>query len=112
MLRYYPAPPESAFTLDDDHSAQALARQQHETLRLRGSCTPGQTNVLRLLVQRVAAAPTAIFLDGQPAPANAFTFDSVRHELEVRLLLQASGTVSLRGLQLLAPPPPPPSPER
>ena len=60
--------------------------------------------MLRLLVQRVAAAPTAIFLDGQPAPANAFTFDSVRHELEVRLLLQASGTVSLRGLQLLAAP--------
>ena len=124
LLRYYPDPdtPESAFTLydDDGHSAQALARQQYETLSLRGSFTPGQTNVLlrrrgtypgqperrllRLLVQRVAAAPTAVFLDGQPAPAGAFSFDSVRHEFEVRLLVRTNGTVSLRGLHLLAAP--------
>jgi oligosaccharide 4-alpha-D-glucosyltransferase len=121
LLRYYPDPasPESEFTMydDDGHSAQALAQHQYETLTMRGFCTPPQTDIilssngeypgqpvfrlLRLLVQRVAAPPTAIYLDGQLAPAEGFTFDPVKHELEVHFLMNAGVAVSLRGLKLL-----------
>ena len=131
LLRYYPDPdmPESAFTMydDDGHSAQALANRQYETLTMRGFCTPGQTDVLlssdggysgqppfrllRLLVQRVAAPPTAIYLDGQRAPAEASSYNPVTHELEVHFLMNAGTAVSLRGLAILSAPAPGAAPE-
>ena len=131
LLRYYPDPAsaKSEFTMYDDngHSAQALARRQYETLTMRGFCTPLQTDVilsrngqysgqpvfrlLRLLVQRVAAPPLAVYLDNQPAPAEAFSFDPVRHELEIHFLMKASMAVSLRGLQILTAPAPSCNPE-
>ncbi|WP_210518611.1 TIM-barrel domain-containing protein [Hymenobacter terricola] len=121
LLRYYPDPatPESEFTMydDDGHSAQALARHQYETLTMRGFCTPKQTDVilssngdypgqpafrlLRLLVQRVAAPPTAVYLDNQLAPAEGYAYDPVKHELEVHFLMNAGVAVSIRGLRLL-----------
>ncbi|GAB2691725.1 hypothetical protein GCM10011495_00630 [Hymenobacter frigidus] len=121
LLRYYPDSKvsESEFTLydDDGHTAQALARRHYETLTARGFCTPTQTNVilssngkypgqpvfrlLRLLVQRVAAPPTAVYLDNQLAPAEGYTYDPVKHELEVHFLMNAGVAVSIRGLQLL-----------
>ena len=121
LLRYYPDPtsPESEFTLydDDGHSAQALARREFERLTLRGFCTPRQTDVLlsssgqypgqpafrfvRLLVQRVAAPPTGILFDEQPVPAEGYSYNSARHELEIHFLMHAGVAVSIRGLQLL-----------
>ena len=121
MLRYYPDSnvSESEFTLydDDGHTAQALARRHYETLTARGFCTPTQTDVilssngaypgqpvfrlLRLLVQRVAAPPTAVYLDNQLAPAEGYAYDPIRHELEVHFLMNAGVAVSIRGLQLL-----------
>ncbi|MFD2721765.1 TIM-barrel domain-containing protein [Hymenobacter monticola] len=121
LLRYYPDPSasESEFTMydDDGHSAQALARRQYETLTMRGFCTPEQTDVLlsshgeypgqpvfrylRLLVQRVAAPPTAIFFDEKPVPAEGYAYDPVKHELEVHFLMNAGVAVSMRGLRIL-----------
>jgi alpha-glucosidase (family GH31 glycosyl hydrolase) len=121
LLRYYPDSnvSESEFTLydDDGHTAQALARRHYETLTARGFCTPTQTDVilssngeypgqpvfrlLRLLVQRVAAPPTAVYLDNKLAPAEGYTYDPIRHELEVHFLMNAGVAVSIRGLQLL-----------
>jgi alpha-glucosidase (family GH31 glycosyl hydrolase) len=121
LLRYYPDPsaPESEFTMydDDGHSAKALARHQYETLTARGFCTPAQTDVilssngeypgqpafrfLRLLVQRVAAPPTAIYFDEKPVPAEGYSYDPVKHELEVHFLMNAGVAVRLSGLQIL-----------
>jgi alpha-glucosidase (family GH31 glycosyl hydrolase) len=126
LLRYYPDPEqsESAFTLydDDGHSARALAEQQFALLTLTGRHTTAQTDVVftsnggrypgqpaqrtvQLLVQRVAAAPTAVLLAGQPLAADAVAYDPVRHELRVRFSLPApAATLSLRGLRLLTAP--------
>ncbi|MBF9238107.1 DUF5110 domain-containing protein [Hymenobacter sp. BT683] len=124
LLRYYPDPstPQSEFTMydDDGHSARALAQKQFETLTMRGTHTAGQTDVVlscqgsyagqpasrlvRLLVQRVAAPPTAIYLDKEQAAADISSYDPVRHELEVRFRIKAGATVSLRGLKLIAEP--------
>jgi hypothetical protein len=121
LLRYYPDPsaPESEFTMydDDGHSAKALARHQYETLTARGFCTPAQTDVilssngeyagqpafrfLRLLVQRVAAPPTAIYFDEKLVPAEGFSYDPVKHELEVHFLMNAGVAVRLSGLKIL-----------
>jgi oligosaccharide 4-alpha-D-glucosyltransferase len=126
LLRYYPDPrvSESEFTMydDDGHSAQALARQQYETLTMRGFYGRQQTDVvlssdggypaqpvfrlLRLLVQRVAAPPAQVLLDGQPAPAEAWTYDAARRELEIHFLMNAGTAVSIRGLQLSTRPAP------
>ena len=124
LLRYYPDPrqADSEFTMydDDGHSAQALARHQYELLDLRGFYSPHQTDIilssaggypgqpvfrlLRLLVQRVAAPPTAVLLDGQVAPAEAYTYRPATHELEVHFLMNAGVVVSLQGLKLLTAP--------
>jgi alpha-glucosidase (family GH31 glycosyl hydrolase) len=121
LLRYYPDPSasESEFTMydDDGHSAKALARHQYETLTARGYCTPAQTDVilssngeypgqpafrfLRLLVQRVAAPPTAIYFDERPVPAEGYSYDAVKHELEVHFLMNAGVSVRLSGLKIL-----------
>ncbi|MDQ2769222.1 MAG: hypothetical protein M3Y54_01815, partial [Bacteroidota bacterium] len=131
LVRYYPDPssPESEFTLydDDGHSAQALARREFERLTMRGFCTPRQTDVLlsssgaypgqpafrfvRLLVQRVAAPPTGILFDEQPVPAEGYSYDPARHELEIHFLMHAGVAVSIRGLELLAAPAGLPTPE-
>ena len=124
LLRYYPDPrqADSEFTMydDDGHSAQALTRHQYELLGLRGFYSPQQTDViltstgeypgqpafrlLRLLVQRVAAPPTAVLLDGVRAPAEAYTYRPATHELEVHFLMNAGVAVSLQGLKLLTAP--------
>ena len=124
LLRYYPDPQvsQSEFTMydDDGHSAQALARRQYETFTARGFTSPQQTDILlssageypgqpvfrllRLLVQRVAAPPTAVLLDGVVAPAEGWNFNPRTHELEVHFLMNAGTAVSLRGLRLLTAP--------
>ena len=120
LLRYYPDPQasQSDFTLydDDGRSAQALARHQYETFTMRGFYSAQQTDVvlssageypgqpvfrlLRLLVQRVAAPPTAVLLDGEVAPAEGWTFDPKTHVLEVHFLMNAGTAVSLKGLKI------------
>jgi len=124
LLRYYPDPQtsESEFTMydDDGHSAQALAKREYETLTMRGFCSPTQTDVIlssnggypgqpvfrlvRLLVQRVAAAPTAIELDAQPVPAEAYSYNPATRELELHFLMNAGTVVSLKNLRILTTP--------
>jgi hypothetical protein len=133
LLRYYPDPehPESAFTLydDDGHSARALAERQFALLTLTGRHTAAQTDVVfasngghypgqptrravQLLVQRVAAAPTAVSLAGQPLATDAVAYDPTRHELRVRFNLSAPvATLTMRGLRLLTAPAPNADPE-
>jgi hypothetical protein len=65
-----------------------------------------------LLVQRVAAPPTAIYLDGQPAPAEAVSYNASKQELALRFLLKKEAAVSLRGLKLLTEPVTGQDPER
>jgi oligosaccharide 4-alpha-D-glucosyltransferase len=120
LVRYYPDPRvgESEFTLyeDDGHSAQALAKKEFETLTMRGFWGRNQTDVLlssdgeypgqpvfrllKLLVQRVAAPPTAVFLDGQLAPAEGWTYNAERRELDIHFLMNAGTAVSIRGLKI------------
>jgi len=120
LLRYYPDPRvgESEFTMyeDDGHSAQALVKKEFETLTLRGFWGRDQTDVLlssdgdypgqpvfrlvKLLVQRVAAPPTAVFLDGQLAPAEGWSYHPERRELDIHFLMNAGTAVSIRGLKI------------
>ncbi|MET4075465.1 oligosaccharide 4-alpha-D-glucosyltransferase [Hymenobacter sp. UYCo722] len=122
LLRYYPEPqnPESQFTLyeDDGHSAQALAKSEFDLLALSGHFSAAQTTVelhakgghypgqptrrtVQLLVARVAAAPTAVLLDGQPLPATAVTFAPATGELHVAFAFaKPDATLELRGLRL------------
>ena len=126
QVRYYPDPqtPESAFTLyeDDGHSAQALAQNQFDLLALRGHYTPAQTTLklhakgghypgqparrtVQLFVQRVAVAPTAVLLDGQPVAAAAVTFVPATSELRIEFpLSKQDATLALQGLRLNASP--------
>ncbi len=124
LLRYYPDPisPKSEFMMydDDGHSARALEQKQYETLTMSGTYSPSQTDVrlsskgsytgqptarqVHLLVQRVAALPTAIYINDQLAPAGASSYNHSMHELEVHFLMKKETAVSLRGLQLLAEP--------
>ncbi|WP_375417713.1 TIM-barrel domain-containing protein [uncultured Hymenobacter sp.] len=134
QLRYYPDPqtPESSFTLyeDDGHSAQALAKNQFALLTLAGKYSPTKTDIIlasngghypgqparrrvQLLVQRVAAAPTAIFIGGAPLPASSSTvaFDAARQELRIEfVLLAARVVISLPGLRLATTPAAPADP--
>ena len=133
QVRYYPDPqtPESAFTLyeDDGQSAQALAKNQFDLLALSGHYTPAQTTValhakgshypgqpaqrtVQLLVQRVAAAPTAVLLDGQPVAAAAVTLVAATGELRIEFpLAKRDATLALTGLRMNAAPAPITDPE-
>jgi hypothetical protein len=124
LVRYYPDPRvgESEFTMyeDDGHSAQALAKKEYETLTMRGFWGRDQTDVLfssdgdypgqpvfrllKLLVQRVAAPPAAVFLDGQLAPAEGWSYNAERRELDIHFLMNAGTAVSIRGLKIDAQP--------
>ena len=133
QLRYYadPGTPKSSFTIyeDDGHSAQALVKSRFELLTLTGHYGAAQTDiqlktnggrypgqparrVVQLLVPRVAAAPTAVLLNGQVVSASAVVYDAVRRELRVEFVLPTEGaTLSLRGLQLNTAPAPDADPE-
>jgi oligosaccharide 4-alpha-D-glucosyltransferase len=120
LVRYFPdlQTPTSTFSVyeDDGHSAQALAQKQYATVQLIGRCTARQTTIsaqvtgtypgapaqrlVQLRVARVAAAPTAVLLGGQPLAATAWQFDAARHELRVQFLLVKSATLTLVGLRL------------
>ena len=122
LLRYYPEPqnPESQFTIyeDDGHSAQALARSEFDLLALSGHFNAAQTTVelhakgghyvgqptqrtVQLLVARVAAAPTAVLLDGQPLPATAVAFAAATGELRIEFAFaKPDATLELRSLRL------------
>ena len=122
QIRYYPdmQSPESNFTVyeDDGHSAQALAKKQFELLTLTGHYGAAQTDIsfksngghyadqparrmVELFIQRVAAEPTAVLLDGQPVAPSAVAYDPARRVLHIQLVLSApNASLSLRGLQL------------
>jgi len=124
VARYFPDPQvtTSSFTVyeDDGHSAQALAQRQYATLRLTGRVAATQTVVtatvagtypgaptqrlVQLRVARVAAAPTAVQLGGQPLAATAWHYDATRHELQVAFPLTTQSTIILTGLRLLTEP--------
>ncbi|MCI1187001.1 DUF5110 domain-containing protein [Hymenobacter sp. DH14] len=121
LLRYYPdaGTPNSSFTLyeDDGHSARALAENEFATLRMQGTYANGQSTLrllstgnypgmpafrlVRLLVQRVAAAPTGLQLDEQPIPAEGYAYNPTTHELEIHFLMRTDAAVRISGLQLL-----------
>ncbi|MDO7887868.1 TIM-barrel domain-containing protein [Hymenobacter cheonanensis] len=123
-VRYFPTPAVAAsfFTVyeDDGHSAQALTQRQYATLRLTGTVGAAQTvitatvagtyagaparRLVQLLVARVATAPTAVLLGGQPLAATAWHFDAARHELHAAFPLAKQARLTLTGLRLLAPP--------
>ena len=132
-LRYYPdaQTPVSQFMLyeDDGHSAQALAKSEFDLLALSGHFNAGQTTVelhakgghyagqparrmVQLLVARVAAAPAAVLLDGQPLPAAAVAFAPATGELRVEFAFaKPDATLELRGLRLNTTPAPNAAPE-
>ena len=133
LLRYYPDSqnPESQFTIyeDDGHSAQALAKSEFDLLMLSGHFNAAQTTVelhatgghypgqparrtVRLVVARVADAPTAVLLDGQPLPETAVAFAPVTGELRVAFAFaKPDATLELRGLRLSTTPAPNAVPE-
>jgi oligosaccharide 4-alpha-D-glucosyltransferase len=120
LVRYIPdlQTPTSTFSVyeDDGHSAQALAQKQYATIQLTGRYTARQTTIsaqvtgtypgapaqrlVQLRVARVAAAPTAVLLGGQPLSAAAWQFDAAQHELRVQFPLVKSATLTLVGLRL------------
>ncbi|RZL13295.1 MAG: DUF5110 domain-containing protein, partial [Hymenobacter sp.] len=124
LLRYFPdyQSSNSVFTLyeDDGHSAQAVAQRQYATIQMIGKCSTTQTtfwaNVtgtypdapakrwLQLRVARVAAAPAAVLLDGQPLAASAWQYDAAQHELRLQVALNQHALITLTGLRLLTQP--------
>ena len=124
LVRYFPAAavPTSLFTVyeDDGHSAQALARREFATLQLTGSVVGSQAvitatvagsypgaparRLVQLRMARVARAPTAVQLGGQPLATSAWQFDAARHELLAEFPLERQATLTLAGLRLLATP--------
>ncbi len=124
VVRYFPDPavPISAFTVyeDDGHSALALAQKQYATVALQASLRGDQLNfratiagaypgmpaqrLLLLRLSRVAAAPTALVLAGQPLAPSAWQYDASRHELVIQLPFKQAVTLSLTGLRLLTQP--------
>ncbi|MGI4862716.1 MAG: TIM-barrel domain-containing protein [Janthinobacterium lividum] len=123
-LRYFPdyKSLNSAFTIyeDDGHSAQAVAQRKYATIQMIGKCGATQTNfwanvtgtypgaptkrLVQLRVARVAAAPAAVLLDGQPLVASAWQYDATKHELQLQFLLNQYAMVTLTGLRLLTQP--------
>nr|WP_254245239.1 FlgD immunoglobulin-like domain containing protein [Hymenobacter sp. BRD67] len=124
VVRYFPdwQVPAPVFTSyeDDGHSAQALARREFATLRLTGRLTANQAiitatvagtypgapvrRLVRLRVARVAAAPSAVLLGGQPLTASAWQLDGSRHEISLEFPLEKQAVVTLVGLRLLTAP--------
>jgi oligosaccharide 4-alpha-D-glucosyltransferase len=121
LMRYFPDAQvrTSAFTVyeDDGHSAQALAQKQYATVQFSGATTPETTTIaafvagyypgapvqrlVQLHVARVAAAPTAVHLGGQPLAANAWRYDAARHELHIAFPLTKQASLTIAGLHLL-----------
>ena len=67
---------------------------------------------MRLVVARVADAPTAVLLDGQPLPETAVAFAPVTGELRVAFAFaKPDATLELRGLRLSTTPAPNAVPE-
>ncbi|GAB2453565.1 alpha-glucosidase [Hymenobacter qilianensis] len=112
--------PESSFTLyeDDGKSAQAMDGGQFQLLSFAGTTAANQTEiqvsasgqgyakmppsrVIELLIPRVAAAPTAVLVAGQPAPADTWRYDTTEQALHVRVRFQNQPlTVAIQGLRL------------
>jgi hypothetical protein len=110
----------SSFTLyeDDGKSAQAMAGGQFQLLTFAGNTTATQADirltasgqgypnmpssrVVELLLPRVLAAPTAVLVAGQPAPADTWRYEAGSQTLHVRVRWQNQPlTVSVQGLRL------------
>jgi oligosaccharide 4-alpha-D-glucosyltransferase len=124
LMRYFPDAQvrTSAFTVyeDDGHSAQALAQKQYATVQFSGATTLETTTIeafvagtypgapaqrlVQLRVARVAAAPTAMQLGGQPLATNAWHYDAARHELHIAFPLTKQASLTITGLRLLTQP--------
>ncbi|GAA3917833.1 TIM-barrel domain-containing protein [Hymenobacter algoricola] len=121
-VRYYadPAVPTSRFTLYDDDGQSALAGQlgQFQLISFEGRMSAGQADIhlsvggkgypnapvwrtIELLLPRVAAAPTAVLLDGEVIPASEWQYEAATQLLRLRFLLESKPVaLSVRGLQL------------
>ncbi|MDJ0364130.1 glycoside hydrolase family 31 protein [Hymenobacter sp. H14-R3] len=124
VVRYFPDPSvsTSVFTMyeDDGHAAQALKQQQFATIELTASTTDDYTTftavasgkypgapsqrLVQLRIARVASAPVAVQLAGQPLAATEWHYDAVRHELQLQFPLAQRASVSVANLRLLTEP--------
>ncbi|QKG56912.1 DUF5110 domain-containing protein [Hymenobacter sp. BRD128] len=123
-VRYFPdfKVPESTFTMyeDDGRSAQALKQLKFSLVELTGTTTtnfvsftavvsghyPGAPTqrLIQLRLARVAAAPTAVRLEGEPLAATEWYYDVVHHELRIQFPLVHRASISIPGLHLLTQP--------
>ena len=123
-FHYFPEPTvtHSAFSIyeDDGHSARAIAQKAYGFVRLHGSYTPEVTkftiNLLsaapqfahqrlaKVVIARVAECPKLVLEQGHPVAAQHIIYDSIRHELTVKLLIWRTNTLQLPGLRLLTQP--------
>ncbi|KUG06959.1 TIM-barrel domain-containing protein [Solirubrum puertoriconensis] len=126
-VRYYAAPgvkySESKLYEDDGKNAQALAAEQYRRWALRANNTgtelqltlgtelyPGKgypnepaRRTVQWWIPRVAAAPTAATLNGQPLASSAWQYDAATRTLRINTLQQRGQNVelALRGVRLL-----------
>ncbi|MGI4761584.1 MAG: TIM-barrel domain-containing protein [Janthinobacterium lividum] len=123
-VRYFPDPkvPASAFTMyeDNGHSAQALKQLEFALVEFTGTTTADFTTftavisgnyseapaqrLVQLRIARVATAPTAVRLEGEPLAADKWQYDAGHHELRVQFLLVHKASLTLTGLRLLTQP--------
>ncbi|SHI54570.1 Alpha-glucosidase, glycosyl hydrolase family GH31 [Hymenobacter daecheongensis DSM 21074] len=121
-VRYYadPAVPTSSFALYDDDGKSGLVAQTglYQLLAFQGKTSATQTDIrvsvrgkaypnapawrsIELLIPRVAAAPTAVLLDGETVPATEWQYEAATRQLRLRFLLESKPvTVSVQGLRL------------
>ncbi len=124
VVRYFPDKQtlRSSATVyeDDGQSAQALAHKEYAALLLIGLQRLGKTHIIakstgtypgaspqrlvQLRVARVAAAPTAVLLDGQPLAPAAWHYEAAEHELRLQFSLAQEAVITLSDLRLLTQP--------
>jgi len=121
-VRYYadPAAGRTSFTLYDDNGKSGLTQRTgaYELLAFTGLTTRTQADIrvvpggnsyesapawrnVELLVPRVAAAPSAVVINGETVPDTEWQYDAAAGTLRLQFLLARQPvTVSIRGLRL------------
>jgi oligosaccharide 4-alpha-D-glucosyltransferase len=133
LVRYYPDPAVagSHFTLYDDDGKSALVAKngQYQLITFTGTTAASQTEIkvallgrpfegaparrhVELQLPRVAAAPTAVLLNGEAMPATAYQYDARTQLLRLPLLLDGPPVrLTIQGLRLNLAPAPDTAPE-
>ncbi|RSK36219.1 TIM-barrel domain-containing protein [Hymenobacter metallilatus] len=133
LVRYYPDPAvaSSHFTLYDDDGKSALVARngQFQLLTFTGTTSASQTEIrvalagrlfegapvwrrIELQLPRVAAAPTAVLLDGETMPSSEYRYEARTQTLYLPLLLESQPLrLTVQGLRLNTTPAPDTAPE-